>query len=615
MYKLTLSAQNDIGTSDDSQAITVTTLEEAPEGPPVEVRVQSTGSQSLKVSWLPPRRDLRHGTVLGYYIGYKVSSSDDQFQYKHFIPETPPSASSSSSPSSSFVNDTVQTSYLTNLKQLTRYQISVQAYNKGGVGPMSQYVEASTIVTTPPKSPTVTTLSSTNSSIAVLIDVEDKEKLITSEYVLHYKEDTKKEWKEIRLSPHIQEYHLMDLLCGTRYQLYMTASNTVGRSEPGPTVSVRTKGAAPVSPSMASAFVDISTSEVTINLGSWSDGGCPIHYFNIQNKQRNAKNWTPIHEKLVLQNSSHKGSSRHLTLTNFLPDREYIVQINARNDAGVTQAEYDIRIPSDILFPATPSHPYVMSASGHRGQSPMTRTKYDGDHNGDLRPPPLTFSSSQLTTRSPPSFNDNDYMTMNDLPLYKNLALILPIMASLAVITLLMATVFWCFRRSPLIESNYGFPEQGKPSNTVSLCELSSGNSTSRLNISSSVKASASSQANNTASESIMAANNQHHLRSDSVHSQLSSFDGQTNGQQATSCILLSPQKQTIHFKIHEYAEPYTMSAVDGRTCQMTKEQFATIKRANPRARPSIYAPGPAQQGNGSFIEQPQQQLFICQRH
>lgn len=104
----------------------------------------------------------------------------------------------------------------------------------------------------------------------------------------------------------------------------------------------------------------------------------------------------------------------------------------------------------------------------------------------------------------------------------------------------------------------------------MSLSELSSQKSASRLNV--------SGKGSGAACESIPA-----HMRSDSVHSQLSNFGGAQVGQ------TLSPQK-AMHFGIHphEYAEPYSMS--DPRAvCQMTKEQFATIKRANPRTRSSIY--------------------------
>lgn len=152
-------------------------------------------------------------------------------------------------------------------------------------------------------------------------------------------------------------------------------------------------------------------SEVTLNLAAWSDGGCAIHHFNIHRKQKLSKQWSLLYEKLLA-----RGSNRHLALKNFQPGKEYVVQITARNDAGVTQAEYDVDIPS--------------------------------------------MSYSQLTTRIPSvSLNKNDYMVF-DKPLYKNFALVLPIVISFAVILFLLLAVFWCLKKNP-VEPHYNFP--GKP--------------------------------------------------------------------------------------------------------------------------------------------------------
>lgn len=93
----------------------------------------------MQLSWLSnyyffffqqaPREDLRHGTILGYYIGYRPSDSDEPFQYKNV----------ESAPSSPGL------SYLTNLRRLTRYAVIVQAYNNVGAGPRSDEVLATTL--------------------------------------------------------------------------------------------------------------------------------------------------------------------------------------------------------------------------------------------------------------------------------------------------------------------------------------------------------------------------------------------------------------------------------------------------------------------------------------
>ena len=50
-YTVRMFANNSIGLSAASTLVSVTTAEEAPNGPPTNVKVIATGSQSLKVTW------------------------------------------------------------------------------------------------------------------------------------------------------------------------------------------------------------------------------------------------------------------------------------------------------------------------------------------------------------------------------------------------------------------------------------------------------------------------------------------------------------------------------------------------------------------------------------
>lgn len=62
------------------------------------------------------------------------------------------------------------------------------------------------------------------------------------EYTLHYKTDDG-DWQSEKLSSDADQFTLRNLRCGTRYHLYMTASNSLGTGEPSEPVSARTKGA------------------------------------------------------------------------------------------------------------------------------------------------------------------------------------------------------------------------------------------------------------------------------------------------------------------------------------------------------------------------------------
>ncbi|GBM31969.1 hypothetical protein AVEN_222305-1 [Araneus ventricosus] len=63
-----------------------------------------------------------------------------------------------------------------------------------------------------------------------------------AEYTLHYKTDDGN-WQHERLSSDAEQHTLRNLRCGTRYHLYMTASNSLGTGEPSEAVPARTKGA------------------------------------------------------------------------------------------------------------------------------------------------------------------------------------------------------------------------------------------------------------------------------------------------------------------------------------------------------------------------------------
>lgn len=64
----------------------------------------------------------------------------------------------------------------------------------------------------------------------------------SAEYTLHYKTDDGN-WQHERLSSDADKHTLRNLRCGTRYHLYMTASNSLGTGEPSEAVPARTKGA------------------------------------------------------------------------------------------------------------------------------------------------------------------------------------------------------------------------------------------------------------------------------------------------------------------------------------------------------------------------------------
>ncbi|XP_023247278.1 Down syndrome cell adhesion molecule-like protein Dscam2 [Copidosoma floridanum] len=148
-YHLRIVAENEIGTSEPSDTVTIITAEEAPSGPPSSVRVDALDQHTLKVSWKPPPRDDWNGEILGYYVGYRLASSDKPYMFETV----------------EFSKEDGKEHHLQimNLKTYTQYSVVVQAFNKVGSGPMTEERRQHTaegVPEQPPHDTTCTTLTS-----------------------------------------------------------------------------------------------------------------------------------------------------------------------------------------------------------------------------------------------------------------------------------------------------------------------------------------------------------------------------------------------------------------------------------------------------------------------
>ena len=127
-YHFRIVAQNSIGVSEPSDTVTIETAEEAPSGPPVDIRVAAVDQHTLRVSWKPPLTEHWNGDILGYYVGYKKTVHGDDkpylFETVEFIKE----------------QGTEHQLQISNLEVFTEYAVVVQAFNKIGQGPMSDEV-------------------------------------------------------------------------------------------------------------------------------------------------------------------------------------------------------------------------------------------------------------------------------------------------------------------------------------------------------------------------------------------------------------------------------------------------------------------------------------------
>lgn len=76
----------------------------------------------------------------------------------------------------------------------------------------------------PPHSPNVTVTTATTNSLTMRLRPHTGDTAPLHGYILHYKAEFG-EWDTKKLEMPIQSYTLENLLCGSRYQIYVTAYN------------------------------------------------------------------------------------------------------------------------------------------------------------------------------------------------------------------------------------------------------------------------------------------------------------------------------------------------------------------------------------------------------
>ncbi|XP_026186823.1 Down syndrome cell adhesion molecule homolog [Mastacembelus armatus] len=131
-YNLCMFAVNSVGMSEPSNVLTVTTKEAAPEGPPLDMHLEALSPHSIKVTWKPPRADLRNGVLRSYSISYREYDPTDR-QYKKWQHQ------------SVTATREVESVILNNLKPSAKYGVLVQAKTNAGIGPAATAPFCSTL--------------------------------------------------------------------------------------------------------------------------------------------------------------------------------------------------------------------------------------------------------------------------------------------------------------------------------------------------------------------------------------------------------------------------------------------------------------------------------------
>uniref|UniRef100_A0A8C7FQD1 DS cell adhesion molecule like 1 n=2 Tax=Oncorhynchus TaxID=8016 RepID=A0A8C7FQD1_ONCKI len=153
VYSIRMYSFNKIGRSQPSKELTISTEEAQPDGPPMEVILQPMTSQSIRVTWRAPRKELQNGLIRGYQIGYRENGPGSNGQYS--IVEMKATGDS-------------EVYTLDNLKKFAQYGVVVQAFNRAGTGPSSTEINATTLEDVPSQPPQNVRAISVTSDEAVI---------------------------------------------------------------------------------------------------------------------------------------------------------------------------------------------------------------------------------------------------------------------------------------------------------------------------------------------------------------------------------------------------------------------------------------------------------------
>ncbi|KAK7868985.1 hypothetical protein R5R35_013907 [Gryllus longicercus] len=186
------------------------------------------------------------------------------------------------------------------------------------------------VINAPPHAPQVSLSAMTTTTITMKLKAHPADTAPIHGYTVHYKPEFG-DWETAQVPAQATKHTLENLWCGSRYQLYVTAYNGIGTGDPSDILNTRTKGSKPVIPDV-NKFIEVSTNSITLHLSAWSDGGCPMLYFVVENKKELQTEWNQV--------SNNVKPGGNFVVLDLDPANWYNLRVTAHNNAGFAVAEY-----------------------------------------------------------------------------------------------------------------------------------------------------------------------------------------------------------------------------------------------------------------------------------
>uniref|UniRef100_A0A673CJT0 Receptor-type tyrosine-protein phosphatase F n=1 Tax=Sphaeramia orbicularis TaxID=375764 RepID=A0A673CJT0_9TELE len=368
LYMFSLAARSEMGLGVFTQPIEAKTAQSTPSAPPQEVRLLSPTSTSIKVSWVAPPTDRRHGELVRYSITYQAVTGPDT--ERHQV---------------SGLGADVTSYTLEGLERWTEYVVRVRAHTNVGPGPESPAARIRTqedVPGAPPRKVEADALNSTALRVTWKPPLSLKQHGQIRGYQVIY---SRLENGEPHGQPVIMDVSYADaqvlthseaiitgLLPETTYSVTVAAYTTKGDGARSKAKVVTTTGAVPGKPTMM-----ISTTIGNTALIQWQPPKEMVgEHIGYQLQYKRA-------EEAAFTIKDFRKMDDHFTVTGLHKGATYIFKLCAKNRAGNGE-EYvkEISTPEDIPS----SYPQNLSVVGLTA----TSTKLSWD------PPPLAGRNGKI---------------------------------------------------------------------------------------------------------------------------------------------------------------------------------------------------------------------------
>uniref|UniRef100_G1PTQ5 Receptor-type tyrosine-protein phosphatase F n=1 Tax=Myotis lucifugus TaxID=59463 RepID=G1PTQ5_MYOLU len=338
LYHFQLAARSEMGLGVFTPTIEARTAQSTPSAPPQKVTCVSTGSTTVRVSWVPPPADSRNGVITQYSVAYEaVDGEDRRRQVVNGISREHSSWD------------------LVGLEKWTEYRVWVRAHTDVGPGPESSPVLVRTnedVPSGPPRKVEVEPLNSTAVHVSWKLPVPSKQHGQIRGYQVTY---VRLENGEPRGPPIIQDVMLAEaqwqpeesedyettisgLTPETTYSITVAAYTTKGDGARSKPKIVMTTGAVPGRPTMMVSTTAMNTALLQWNPPKELPGellGYRLQYYRADETRPNTIDFGK--------------DDQHFTVTGLHKGATYIFRLAAKNRAGLGEEfKKEIMTPEDV---------------------------------------------------------------------------------------------------------------------------------------------------------------------------------------------------------------------------------------------------------------------------